>query len=109
MTTFSGPEIGENRLFQKPQLNLGRSSIARMWLVSLCAFLAILQSSISDSFSSLLVALSAVSAAVLTEFLFFQTDRIKRLKDGSSVATALILTLFLPNNIPPVYAVMGTV
>jgi electron transport complex protein RnfD len=94
----------------KPQVNLARSTVWRMWLVSLCAFLAVVQSSLTDNFSSLLVALSCIIAAVLTEFLIlFKSGRAARLKDGSAVATALIFALFLPNRIPPVYAVFGSV
>ncbi|MDR0472083.1 MAG: RnfABCDGE type electron transport complex subunit D [Treponema sp.] len=99
----------DKHLLSKPQVNLGCSGIARMWLVSLCAFLAIMQSALTDSFSSLFLALSSVLAAVLTELLFSQNEKFSRLKDGSSVATALIITLFLPNYIPPIYGAMGTV
>jgi electron transport complex protein RnfD len=81
-----------------------------MWLVSLCAGLAIFQSSLSDSFASLLIALSTVMAVVLTEFLFyFRTEKAGMVRDGSSVASALVLVLLLPNNLHPIYAVMGGV
>jgi electron transport complex protein RnfD len=81
-----------------------------MWLVSLCALLVVIQSSLGDSFASLVVALAAVSAAVLTEFLFlFWTGRAGILKDGSAVASALILALLLPNKIHPLYAAAGAV
>ena len=96
------------RLLQKPQVNLARSTVLRMWLVNLCAFLVIIQSSLSDSFSSLLIAVSAVLTAVLAEFLILhKSGRGKAVKDGSAVATALILSLLLPNQISPVYAVFG--
>jgi electron transport complex protein RnfD len=79
-------------------------------MVSFCAVLAIIQSSLGDSFSSLLLALSSVLAAVLTElFLFYRTEEIENLKDGSAVASALVFSLLLPNTIHPVYAVMGAV
>jgi electron transport complex protein RnfD len=81
-----------------------------MWLVSLCAALAIFQSSLKDSFASLLIALSTVLGAVLTEFLFyFRTERAGMVRDGSAVASALVLVLLLPNNLHPLYAVMGAV
>jgi electron transport complex protein RnfD len=81
-----------------------------MWLVSLCAFMAVIQSSLTDSFSSLAVALWAVAAAVLTEFfILYFNKRTEELKDGSAVTSALVLALLLPNNIPPVYAVLGAV
>ena len=100
----------ERRLSQKPQINLARSTAGRMWLVSLCAFAVVIQSSLTDSFSSLFVAFGAVAAAVLTEFLFLQKNRrINVLMDGSAVASALILTLLLPNEISPVYAAAGAV
>ena len=100
----------QSPLFQKPQINLARSTALRMWLVNICAFMTILQSSLSDSFSSLLVALSAVSAAVLTEFLILhRSSRAKAVKNGSAIASALILTLLLPNQINPVYAALGTI
>jgi electron transport complex protein RnfD len=101
--------LAYNKLnFQKPQVNLARPTARRMWLVSLCAFMAVVQSSLTDNFSSLIVALSAVLAAVLTEFLILhKRGRVFYLKDGSAAASALILVLLLPNRISPVYAVMG--
>ena len=101
--------IGEP-LFQRAQTTLARSTTVRMWLINLCALIAILQSSVSDSYSSLLVALSAIIAALLTEFLILrESGRAKKIKDGSAVATALILTLLLPNRISPIYAAAGAV
>ena len=98
----------ERRLSQKPQINLARSTSGRMWLMSICAFMVVIQSSLTDSFSSLLVAASAVAAAVLTEFLIvYKSGRVNVLKDGSAVASALILSLLLPNRIFPVYAAAG--
>ncbi|MDR1301711.1 MAG: RnfABCDGE type electron transport complex subunit D [Treponema sp.] len=97
-------------LYQRAQVNLSCPTTGRMWLVSLCACLAIFQSSLSDSFASLFVALSTVLAGVLTEFLFyFRTKKAGMVRDGSSVASALVLTLLLPNNLHPIYAVMGAV
>jgi electron transport complex protein RnfD len=97
-------------IHQRPQISLARSTAARMWLINLCAFIVIIQSSLSDSYSSLLVALSAVSAAVLTEcFILHENGILRTLKDGSAVATALILVLLLPNNIFPLYAAIGAV
>jgi electron transport complex protein RnfD len=95
---------------QKPQINLARSTSGRMWLVNLCAFMAVFRSSFTDSYSSFMVALSAVSAAVLTELLILlKSGREKSLMDGSAVASALILVLFLPNRIPPGYAALGAI
>jgi Na+-translocating ferredoxin:NAD+ oxidoreductase RnfD subunit len=96
--------------FQKPQINISCPTAGRMWLVSLCALLAILQSGLSDSFYSLVLAMSAVVAAVLAEYLLIvHKGKTAVLKDGSAVATALILTLLLPNSISPVYAIMGAI
>jgi len=100
----------DKNLFEKPLINLVRSTSGRMWLVNLCAFLAVIQSSLSDSGSSLLVALSAVAAAVLTEFLILhKSGKALAIKDGSAIASALILTLLLPNRISPSYAALGAI
>jgi electron transport complex protein RnfD len=78
-----------------------------MWLVSSCAGMAVLQSSLTDSFSSLVIALSAVLAAVITELALDQTPDKRSIRDGSAVATALIFSLLLPNHISPVFAALG--
>jgi electron transport complex protein RnfD len=85
-----------------------------MWLVSACAGLAILQSSLSDSFASLLVALTAVVGALFAELLAgalsgrrFARDGSEPGRDGSAIASALVLTLLLPNQIHPVLAFLG--
>ena len=108
--TVNSSALWERLQFQKPQISLARPTELRMWLVSLCAFMAVFQSSLSDSFSSLVAALAAVAAAVLTEFLILrERKKISALMDGSAVASALILTLLLPNRISPVYAAAGAV
>jgi electron transport complex protein RnfD len=100
----------ETILSLKPQVSLSLSTPGRMWLISACAALAVVQSAMTDSCSSLVIALAALSAAVLTEALiFFRTARPVPLGDGSAVASALILTLLLPNRIHPVYAAAGAV
>lgn len=96
--------------FQTPQVNLARPTAVRMWIVALCAFLVVLQSSLGDSFASLIVALSAVAAAVLTEFIcLHRGGRTRALRDGSAVASALTLAILLPNQISPLYAAAGAV
>ena len=96
--------------FQRAQISLARPTTVRMWIMNFCAFMAIVQSSLTDSYSSLLLALSAVFAAVLTEFLILrESGKGKAIKDGSAVASALILVLLLPNNISPFYAAAGAI
>ena len=95
---------------QKPQVNLARPTAVRMWIISFCALLVVIQSSLGDSFSSLIIAACAVAAALLTEFfILYRSGREKAVKDGSAVASALILTILLPNQISPFYAVAGAV
>ena len=94
-------------LFQKPQINLARSTPGRMWLVSAAAFLGIFQSSLSDNFHSLFIALAAAAGALGTEFIFNFKQRYYSIKDGSALASALVLTLLLPNQISPLCAFAG--
>jgi electron transport complex protein RnfD len=94
-------------LFQKPQINLSRSTPGRMRFVSICALLAILQSALGDNGRSLVIALAAAAGTIGTELLFCLKDRSFSIKDGSAAATALILTLFLPNQINPLLAFVG--
>jgi electron transport complex protein RnfD len=93
---------------QKPQINISYPSIGRMWLVSVCALLCILQSALNDNGQSLIIAATAVFTAVIIELLLTAKQfGVSRIKDGSAVASALILSLLLPNNIHPVYAAFG--
>jgi electron transport complex protein RnfD len=78
-----------------------------MYLVSICAFLCIFQSSLSDNGHSLLIALAAVLGTMGTELLFNMKNRWYSIKDGSALASALILTLFLPNQLNPFCAFLG--
>jgi len=92
----------------KPQVNVSHPTSRRMWLISICAALAIIQSSISDSGASLVLAGSALCAAILAELLMtYNTYGFAKIKDGSAAASALVFTLLLPNTIHPVYAVFG--
>jgi electron transport complex protein RnfD len=79
-----------------------------MWLISGCAGAAVIQSALGDSFASLVIALASVTAAVATELLLTH-KRGWVIKDGSAVASALILALLLPNTIHPVFAALGAV
>ena len=100
----------ELKLKQNPLVNISRSTAVRMWLVSACAFLAVLQSSTGDSFLSLIIALSSLFSALLTELLItYKTFGFEKIKDGSAAASALILALLFPNQIRPVYAALSAV
>jgi electron transport complex protein RnfD len=81
-----------------------------MWLISLCALGVIVQSSLTDSFSSLVLAIITAVTAFLIEFLiYFRTDRSFMIYDGSAIVSALILVLLLPNRISPMYAATGMI
>jgi electron transport complex protein RnfD len=80
-----------------------------MWLVSLYALAAIVQSAFGDGGKSLYTASAALSAALLTEFLCAKKSRRFTIPDGSAAASALVLTLLLPNQIPPFLAGLGAV
>ncbi|MCL2044387.1 MAG: RnfABCDGE type electron transport complex subunit D [Treponema sp.] len=96
-------------LHVKPQINLSRSTAARMWLVFCCAFMAVVQSSIGDSGVSVAVAITALVSAFLAELVMtYPTHGFGKLKDGSAAASALVLVLLLPNNILPIYAAFGS-
>ena len=93
---------------QNPQINISYPSSGRMWLVSACALLCVLQSALTDNGQSLIVAVTAVLSAMIIELLL--TGRqfgVLKIKDGSSAATALILSMLLPNQVHPVYAAFG--
>lgn len=92
---------------ERPQIHLSRSTPSRMWLVSACALLGILQSSLGDSFRSLITAAAAVAAAVLAELAVNAAASKYTLKDGSAVASALIFSLLLPNTLHPAAAALG--
>ncbi|MDR0624129.1 MAG: RnfABCDGE type electron transport complex subunit D [Treponema sp.] len=95
---------------QKPQVNVSRPTAGRMWLVCFCAGLAIVQSGLTDSGASLIVALTALISAVLTELLFtYKSGGLEKIKDGSAAASALVFSLLLPNHIHPLYAGLGAV
>jgi len=96
--------------FEQPLVNLAFPTAFRMWAISGCLFMAVLQSASTDSLYSLWIALCAVAAGLLTEFLvLFKRGKLDALKDGSALASALLLTLLLPNQIPLVYAAAGSI
>ena len=95
-------------LTHKPQLNISYPSSGRMWLVSGCAFLCIVQSSISDGGRTLILVFTALFFALFIEYLLtWRNYGTAKIKDGSAAATALVLSILLPNQIPPVYAAFG--
>jgi len=92
----------------KPQINISCSSTMRMWLICGCAFLCVLQSSLGDGGRSFIVALTTLFSALLIELLLtWRNHGFGKVRDGSTAATAMILTLLLPNLIHPFYAVFG--
>ncbi|MDR0601752.1 MAG: RnfABCDGE type electron transport complex subunit D, partial [Treponema sp.] len=97
-------------LKQRPQVSLARPTPGRMWTAAFCALAAIMQSALTDSFASLVLALSALAPALAVELLLTWRERgFDALKDGSAAASALVLVLLLPNRIHPLYAVLGAV
>jgi len=91
-----------------PQVNISRSTATRMWMVFGCALVAIVQSALNDRGFSLIIAFAAVVSAVLAELaVTHKRYGFQKLKDGSAVASALVLALLLPNTINPMYAAMG--
>jgi electron transport complex protein RnfD len=95
-------------LSNKPQINISCPSASRMWLVCGCAFLCVLQSSFGDGGRSLIVAFAALFSAMLIELLLtWRNYGFGKVRDGSAAATAMILTLLLPNLIHPFYAALG--
>jgi electron transport complex protein RnfD len=90
------------------QVNIARPTATRMWLVFCCAFVAVVQSAVGDGGASLAVAFAALVSAVMTELLMTSTVHgLEKIKDGSAAASAMVLTLLLPNQINPVYAALG--
>jgi electron transport complex protein RnfD len=80
-----------------------------MVIVGVCAGLGILQSSLTDSFASLGLAVAVTVAAVFTELVINRMTGIRTLRDGSAVASALVFILLLPNQINLLPAVLGVV
>jgi electron transport complex protein RnfD len=105
---FCQPEV-IGSLYHSPQKNLVLSTTARMHIVAACSFLVILQSSLTDNFSSMWIALAAVVAGLLTEALICLATRRRTVYDGSVIVTALVLTMLLPNRIHPGFAVFGAI
>jgi electron transport complex protein RnfD len=79
-----------------------------MWLVCGCAFLCVLQSAASDDGKSFFVSLTALLSALTIEILLtWKKNGFMKILDGSAAATAMTLSLLLPNEINPLYAAFG--
>jgi electron transport complex protein RnfD len=79
-----------------------------MWLIFSCMAIALIQSSLTDNLSSLVLGLCVLIPALLTELLITYGEHgFASLKDGSAAASAMVLALLLPNHLHPVYAVLG--
>ncbi len=98
---------GKTGIVHRPQINLSRSTPGRMWLVNCCALLVIIQSALTDKGTSLVLACAALFSAVSIDLLVHVKSRNFSLKDGSTIATALIFTLLMPNRIHPLVVVFG--
>lgn len=93
---------------QTPQINISYPSAGRMWLVCVCTFFCVFQSSLSDNGISLVLSLTAVISALLVELLLtWKKHGFSKVLDGSAAATAMILSALLPNQMHPVYAAFG--
>jgi len=103
-------ESGQKKVFlHKPQINISCPTIGRMWLVCGCAFLGVMQSSLSDGGKSLGIAATTFFTAIIIEFLLtWRKHGTKSILSGSAAATAMVLALLLPNQIHPVYAALGS-
>ena len=94
-------------IFERPHITIAYSYATRMWLISLYAAAAVAQSALGDGGKSFYVAVAALSAALLSEFLVGLKTGRHTVLDGSAAASAMVLTLLLPNGIPPVLAAAG--
>jgi len=101
--------------FHKPQINISCPSTSRMWLIAGCAFLCVLQSSLKDGGKSFVIAITALLSALILEFLLTRKvaannngNSFAKIIDGSAAATAMIISIMLPNQMHPIYAALGT-
>jgi electron transport complex protein RnfD len=94
-------------IYLAPQRILVPDTMLRMYITAACAFAVILQSSVTDGFSSLWIAFSAVCAALLAQAFVCAIARRHFVCDGSLIVTALVLTMLLPNTMHPGFAAFG--
>ncbi|MEJ5189394.1 MAG: RnfABCDGE type electron transport complex subunit D [Breznakiellaceae bacterium] len=93
---------------RKPLIHITLPTYSRMWLVSIAALGGIVQSAFTDGGYSFLLALVAVATALVVELLVGTVHaKYTSMGDGSSIATALILTLMMPHTIHPAVLVLG--
>ncbi|MDR2500156.1 MAG: RnfABCDGE type electron transport complex subunit D [Treponema sp.] len=108
---MSDPDIllSQIKLGRRPLIHLSCPTAGRMGAAGGCAALGILQSSLTDSGYSLLLALTACAAAVLTEWIGNLNQKPFSPRDGSAVTSALVFTLLLPHHLHPLLAAAGMV
>ncbi|MCX7655829.1 MAG: RnfABCDGE type electron transport complex subunit D [Treponemataceae bacterium] len=93
---------------RKPLIHITLPTYTRMWIVSIAALGGIIQSALTDRGYSLLLALVAVVTALVVELLVGTVHaKYNTMGDGSSITTALILTLMMPHTIHPAVLVLG--
>jgi electron transport complex protein RnfD len=101
--------IRDITLYNRPLLNFSCSTDERFVFVSICAALAIAQSAWSDKGATLILAAVVIVSALATGLVINAIRKKPGLSDSSSLATALILTLLLPNTTPPLCAALSAV
>jgi electron transport complex protein RnfD len=99
--------IRDITLYNRPLLNFSCSTDQRFTFVSLCAVLTIAQSAWTDRGASLVLALTTVLTALATELIINGLRKKPGLSDASSLVSALILTLLLPNTTHPLCAALA--
>jgi len=92
-----------------------RTSSRSMWILCACLCAPIIQSSLTDGFFSLLLAMVAVATALAMESVLDLGRGSSKFPqnlastDGSVIVSALVLVLLLPNGIPPLVVVFGVI
>ncbi|MCL2277275.1 MAG: RnfABCDGE type electron transport complex subunit D, partial [Treponema sp.] len=101
----------QNAIFtHKPQINLSCPSSGRMWIIFCCALACVIQSALNDGGRSIVLAVTALLTALITEFFFtFRKYGARKILDGSTSATAMILVMILPNFTSPFHVVVASI
>ncbi len=90
-----------------------RTASRSMWMISACLCAPIVQSSLSDGFASMLIAMvsvaSALAAELVVELVGGKNAYPRNIlgSDGSVVVSALVLALMMPNQINPAVPAAG--